>query len=305
MQRSAVRLSEWSVSFCFSSELVFDCAGFSLCSAGWQLFYAAIWVVGFLPAPGHVLDKVRQVSIETRPGGRSKKKKTERKSLQTEIVSLKLMSSSSLHAEPRWLAAAVLLWQLHVVPAVCAWLFCFFPFIPCSLQMHILHRMHRLSSVLCPSLVLDVMSLYISISVDFWCATKELQVIPVNVSPKCPSVNALKKQFPSQQSKQIDVAYVAFCLNHFFVNAAFQRNNPIPLLFAVVFSGFFLIDVMLPAWLPPTNTGPIERPLPTPVVWLYPHLIYGGPRVACLQRFIIKNSPGDIYKNWTLTRENQ
>lgn len=199
MQRSAVRLSEWSVSFCFSSELVFDCAGFSLCSAGWQLFYAAIWVVGFLPAPGHVLDKVRQVSIETRPGGWSKiKKKTERKSLQTEIVSLKLMSSSSsLHAEPRWLAAAVLLWQLHVVPAVCAWLFCSFPFIPRSLQMHILHRMHRLSSVLCPSLVLDVMSPYISISVDFLCATKELQVTPVNVSPKCPSVNTLKKQFPS------------------------------------------------------------------------------------------------------------
>lgn len=47
------------------ADVLIDFAGFSLCSAGWQLFYAEIWVVGFLPAPGHVLDKVRQVSIET------------------------------------------------------------------------------------------------------------------------------------------------------------------------------------------------------------------------------------------------
>lgn len=60
-----MKFASYSVSV--STGVWIDCAGFSLYSVGRQLFYAEIWVVGFLPAPGHVLDKVRQVSIEILP----------------------------------------------------------------------------------------------------------------------------------------------------------------------------------------------------------------------------------------------
>lgn len=105
----------------FSRVLVF---GFSLCSAGWQLFYAAIWVVGFLPAPSYVLDKVRQVSMEM-----WKMPQSGQNSKQAKIVSVKLMApvpSITEHYPAVWLLLCCyfsMIWCLYSA-------FCFFPFIP-------------------------------------------------------------------------------------------------------------------------------------------------------------------------------
>lgn len=126
----------------FSHVLVF---GFSLCSAGWQLFYAAIWVVGFLPAPSYVLDKVRQVFMEM-----WKMPQSGQNSKQAKVVSVKLMAPVPSIAERYPAGWLLLLLCCYFSKIWCLYLaFCFFPFILPLAWTHISHLLNLHCPVLC------------------------------------------------------------------------------------------------------------------------------------------------------------